>query len=675
MKRVRVDNKKTVWLRIAGIVLLLILLVPAGMTLAQYSLIIETFAVLPPGSLPGALVYGPGHSYWLSQMEGNAITFFQEPDALSEITLFNENSKPYDAVVGPDKLVWFTENQNSSLGKIELDGLTPTGEQIVLISEYELPASGRDPNQILFGQEGGLWFTEFNANKIGFRTPSGEMKEYAVSAGARPMGISSDQNGNIWFTEWGTKAIGKINPEGELVEIPIPGAIFRPTEMIRDQYGYLWVLFDNLGKVLRLNPATQIIETFEIGSKLSSSFVDIALGVDGKIWLLGTESIGWFDITDSGPQNFEEMEINPKIFEGEGRAQLVAGPDSNMLFTHNNNDTIAQIQLPDSGMRDLQIFLDKQYPQVLAAGEFYQTVELINWSLQDAEDVSLTLELDENIELVEIQGIPEEDCKIETKKVICLVGNIPASSSFEALATFRASRIPDYIVERSLAFSVDLGAGDYLPTNNRQFRTVNIRQSIDYFNDFAVEAEQEYWSHTQITPSETASETLGRFSNENVSITFENLPPHDEITICFQLYVMGDWDGNQFKDPDSITEPVPTIGPDIWVNYIDNNRLVVASFSNQPQFLQSFPDNYREGEHPAQLGSRAIGDFDSDGVINDARYDFCYLRKHQQNSFKTTFYGVNLASDQGETWSIDNVKAKIYYHALYDWLYMPIIGQ
>ena len=60
--------------------------------------------------------------------------------------------------------------------------------------------------------------------------------------------------------------------------------------------------------------------------------MDIALGVDGKIWLLGTESIGWFEISVAGPLNYEEMEINPKIFEGEGRAQLAAGPQLKYAF-------------------------------------------------------------------------------------------------------------------------------------------------------------------------------------------------------------------------------------------------------------------------------------------------------------------------------------------------------
>jgi hypothetical protein len=415
------------------------------------------------------------------------------------------------------------------------------------------------------------------------------------------------------------------------------------------------------------------MDEFVIDSVLSSSFVDLAVGVDGKIWLLGTESIGWFENTIDGPANYEEMEIDPKIFEGEGRAQLAAGPDWNMVFTNNNNDSLYQIQLADSGLRDLQIAVTRMHPLVLAAGEFYIELELVNWSRQDAEEVTLTLELDENIAFVEIQGYPVEDCTVDSEQATCAIGTIPASGSLDLTVTYYTTRISEYNVVKNLAFSVDLAAGDYLPVNNRQTRPLQIQESIDYFNDFSVGAEVEYWNHTQVTPSATASQTLGRFSNDNVALTFKGLPPHDEIEICFQLYVMGAWDGNQFRDPDVIVEPVPIIGPDIWANYIDDNRLVVTTFSNQTRFTQAFPDNYSEGSNAAQEQARAIGDFDNDGVSNDARYDFCYRREHRQEIFKTTFYGVNLAGDQGETWSIDNVKAKIYYHAVYDWLYMPLL--
>ena len=544
-------SNKTVWRKIAGMVLMLSLVIPGGIAWAQSVMTIETFAILPVDSLPGAIVYGPDQSYWLPQLQGNAITKFQEPDSQTQIDLVQENSVPYDAVVGPDKDVWFTENQIASLGKIHVNEGTPITE----VTHTVLPDATSDPSQIMFGHEGNVWFTEFNAGRIGHTNINGEIQEIGLAANSRPMGITNDEQGNIWFTEWGARKLGKITRQGELIEFPIPNAVFRPTEIIRDQDGYLWVLLDSLNRILRVDINTDQITEFIIDSALSSSFVDIAVGVDGKIWLLGTESIGWLVNTIDGPANYEEMEIDPKIFEGEGRAQLMAGPDSNMVFTNNNNSTVYQVQLADSGLRDLQIYGTNKPPLVLAAGKFYIDLEMINWSRQDANDVSLTLELDENIAFVEIQGYPVEDCAVDADKATCEIGTIPASSSLEITVTYKTSRIQGYNVARNLAFTVDLAAGDYLPTNNRLTRPIQIQESIDYFNDFSVGAEAEYWNHTQVTPSANATQTLGRFSNDNVALTFNDLPPHDEIDICFQLYVMGAWDGNQFQDPDVTVEP------------------------------------------------------------------------------------------------------------------------
>ena len=80
MKFIPVVSNKTVWRKIAGIILMLSLVIPGGRTLAQLGLSMETFAVLPSGAYPGAIVYGPDESYWIPQLNGNAITKFQEPD-------------------------------------------------------------------------------------------------------------------------------------------------------------------------------------------------------------------------------------------------------------------------------------------------------------------------------------------------------------------------------------------------------------------------------------------------------------------------------------------------------------------------------------------------------------------------------------------------------------------
>lgn len=647
-----------------------LLLTLSGLVQADSSPSITELASLPDGSYPSAVVYGPGAAYWVPQMNGNAIRFFSDPLSQFEITLPTPASVPYDAVIGVDKTVWFTEKGNASVAKITpFTGGVPTTE----MSEYRLDDLNADPTQITLTHDGQMVFTEFNADKIGFVTLWGDFSTVGLPVGTRPMSIVTDTAGNVWFSGWGTRTLGKISPAGELTSIPTGEVAFRPTEMMRDQDGFIWILLDNARRILQLDPVSGTISSYSIPATLSSSFVDIALGVDGKIWLLGNESIGWFDHPLGVPQNFQELAISPSIFEGQGRAQLAAGPENNMIFTHNNNSVLRQVPLVDSLLRDLQVVVGKIPPFVFAAGEFTMNVEVVNWSRQAADHVVLYLDLDSNVKFVSIAGVNAADCSQNAQRVRCELGSIAADSSRDLLVTYTTTRIPDYRVERKLAFTVDLEDQDYLPQNNRQVRPLVIQESIDYNNDFETSADDGLWSHIDLQPSPTSSQTLGRFSNDNVAITFRDLPPHDRVHICFQLYVMGAWDGNQFLDPDVQVEPVPIIGPDIWANYINDTRLVVSSFSNQARFSQSFPANYREGEFAAQQRARVLGDFDNDGLANDARYDFCYTREHREETFRTTFYGVNLDGLTGETWSLDNVEAKIYYHALYDWYYLPFL--
>ena len=63
-------------------------------------------------------------------------------------------------------------------------------------------------------------------------------------------------------------------------------------------------------------------------------------------------------------------------------------------------------------------------------------------------------------------------------------------------------------------------------------------------------------------------EFLGELENENATLQVANLPQHEQVTIEFDLFVIGPWDGND-----------PTEG-ERWQLSIDNNTIVDTSFSN-----------------------------------------------------------------------------------------------
>src|SRR5687768_6814166 len=68
--------------------------------------------------------------------------------------------------------------------------------------EYQIPTPNSNSNGITIGPDGNIWFTEFEANKIGRMTPDGLFTEFNVpTANSHPVYITTGPDGNLWFTE------------------------------------------------------------------------------------------------------------------------------------------------------------------------------------------------------------------------------------------------------------------------------------------------------------------------------------------------------------------------------------------------------------------------------------------------------------------------------------------
>ena len=180
-----------------------------------------------------------------------------------------------------------------------------------------------------------------------------------------------------------------------------------------------------------------------------------------------------------------------------------------------------------------------------------------------------------------------------------------------------------------------------------------------------------HWSHMSTSNPLDDLIYLGTFSDDRVTFTFAGLPPHDRAWMCFDLYVLGPWDGSHLVDPNSNNNPPPVIGPDLWAFYINDNRQLSTSFSNNPGLEQAYRANYLEGFFPARSGASDTGDFDADPSTMDTCYHLCTILEHNSQDFIATFYGLNL--DELENWALDNVSLKIYYDAAFDWIHLPLI--
>jgi len=88
------------------------------------------------------------------------------------------------------------------------------------------------------------------------------------------------------------------------------------------------------------------------------------------------------------------------------------------------------------------------------------------------------------------------------------------------------------------------------------------------------------------TPQHAPDRFLGRFWNDEIVLTLNDMPVNSEVTISFDLYVIQTWDGNYSSG---------SVGPDIWELWANNENLLLSTtFTNyeEPEntrFKQAYP--------------------------------------------------------------------------------------
>ncbi|TML78083.1 MAG: hypothetical protein E6G07_10330 [Actinobacteria bacterium] len=92
--------------------------------------------------------------------------------------------------------------------------------------------SGADPEKIVRGPDGNLWFTnEEDPGRIMRITPAGVVTVVATGgatsnfdANSKPAGITAGSDGNLWFTEFGDPGrIARITPGGAVTRMATGG--------------------------------------------------------------------------------------------------------------------------------------------------------------------------------------------------------------------------------------------------------------------------------------------------------------------------------------------------------------------------------------------------------------------------------------------------------------------
>ncbi len=177
-----------------------------------------------------------------------------------------------------------------------------------------------------------------------------------------------------------------------------------------------------------------------------------------------------------------------------------------------------------------------------------------------------------------------------------------------------------------------------------------------YANDFEESVGQE-WLHVQRTRTPNGKQQfLGEFGETSVCLHVEDLPPHKYLRICFDLYLMRSWDGNDKVAPGGARN-----GPDVWELHLQNGpTLVHTTFSLYPHggARQAYPDNHPGPSHPMHTGAAESNTLGYSGGNDpmDAVYHFSLVVPHTARCQIVRFSAIGVQVVTDESWGIDNVR-------------------
>lgn len=172
------------------------------------------------------------------------------------------------------------------------------------------------------------------------------------------------------------------------------------------------------------------------------------------------------------------------------------------------------------------------------------------------------------------------------------------------------------------------------------------------FEDDFSEGGQKGWSQTQTekTPAE-GNQFLGTLGGETVSLTLEDLPPHQWVTLSFDLYAIKSWNGNSVK-----------VWPDLFNVTTDDDRVLIrTTFSKYKIQPQAYPGLYPVHAVPRKTGATAentLGYLYKDKPM-DAVYRVTRTFPHQGPELTLFFDAVLTRDKEKEAWGLDNVKVTV----------------
>src|SRR6266446_7804943 len=151
------------------------------------------------------------------------------PLVVIEYQLPRSGAFPHDPAVGGDGIVWYTDQANSYIGRLD----PATGK----VTDYPTPTPTSGPHGIVVAPDGGVWYTANFTARLGRLDPAtGAIKEFPLPSEAGDPHTPLFHRGKVWFTVQGSNLYGVLDPASGAAKIyPVPTPRARPYGLVRSE--------------------------------------------------------------------------------------------------------------------------------------------------------------------------------------------------------------------------------------------------------------------------------------------------------------------------------------------------------------------------------------------------------------------------------------------------------
>jgi virginiamycin B lyase len=251
-----------------------------GTDVSDLKVTIREWAVPTKGAHPHDPAVGADGALWFTEQMQNKIGRLDpQSGAFKEFPLKLEDSGPHGLVADRDGNIWFTGNFKGYIGKLD----PRTGA----VTEYKIPdPKGEDPHTAVFDGQGTLWFTLQTSNMVGRLDPrSGKIDLKKVQTpDSHPYGIAINSKGIPIFCEFATNKLAKIDPQTmAITEFTLPEGA-RPRRLAIDATDRIYFTDFSGGNLGRLDLASGAVKMWPSPGGAKSAPYGIAITPDGMVW-------------------------------------------------------------------------------------------------------------------------------------------------------------------------------------------------------------------------------------------------------------------------------------------------------------------------------------------------------------------------------------------------------